>query len=186
MVTAAETAKPHCLLPELVPKPLWGISAYRLLGRGKAWKAIRQAALEAAGQRCCICRSTGSGLTCHERWAYDDRRGIAMLTGFQIHCRNCDAVTHMGRAAARGLAEHAMAHFCRVNGVTKEKAREAFSSAMSVWRSRNRRAWTTEVAGPLVELCPQLAVLAGKHVGPNSSPAGNRPIQRDNWAARSI
>lgn len=74
MLTRVETPKTYRLMPELVPRPLWGISAYRLLGRGKAWRAIRQATLEAGGQECSICRSTESGLTCHERWSYDDRR----------------------------------------------------------------------------------------------------------------
>ncbi len=170
MLTTAETIKPsYRLVPELVPRPLWGISAYRLLGRGRAWKTIRQAALEASDQQCSICGSTETGLTCHERWDYDDRHGTATLVGFEIHCHRCDAVTHMGRAVANGFAEEAIATFCRVNRVTKQEAGKAFRSAMGEWHRRSEKEWTITVAGPLLEQYPQLAILSGTRVSPTSS-----------------
>src|SRR5262249_5898098 len=85
------------LVPELVPKPLFGISLYRLLPRAK-WELIRNQELTISKNRCAICLDVGPGLICHEQWFYDDGKSIAMLIGFEIHCQECDLVTHMGRA----------------------------------------------------------------------------------------
>lgn len=37
------------LVLELIPEALWGISAYRVFGKTKPWKEIRQDTLEEAG-----------------------------------------------------------------------------------------------------------------------------------------
>jgi hypothetical protein len=44
----------HKLVPELVPEPLWGVSAYRALGKSTPWKTIRQDTLNEASNRCRI------------------------------------------------------------------------------------------------------------------------------------
>ena len=93
-----ETKTPLKLVPNLVPKPLWGISAYRKLTRD-SWRRIRQDALDAAGNRCEMCgvlpQQAGS-LTCHEVWRYSEARGTATLARLEVHCAKCDSVTHMG------------------------------------------------------------------------------------------
>ena len=43
------------LAPRLVPEPLWGISAARLL-RGAVWRRIRADALQEATGACVVCR----------------------------------------------------------------------------------------------------------------------------------
>src|SRR5712691_9288507 len=98
------------LQPQLVPSPLWGINAHKLLGRGSAWKRIRSDALEASGHRCEICGETpspiyGDPLICLELWRYDDNRATATLIGFEIHCSACDKATHMGRAMEVGQGD---------------------------------------------------------------------------------
>jgi hypothetical protein len=66
------TAAPHVahrLVPELVPKPLWGKSAKNTLGP-TAWKQIRQDVLAAAEHACEMCGEQpnvyyGDLLNCH-------------------------------------------------------------------------------------------------------------------------
>lgn len=86
------------LIPEMVPKPLHDISAAKLFKGRVVWtKKIRFHAPERAGNRCEICNEQPEGsLICHEKWQYDDTLFIATLIGFEIHCRDCDRVTHIG------------------------------------------------------------------------------------------
>jgi hypothetical protein len=105
------------LMPELIPKPLHGISLYRRLPR-KQWESIRQQELMFSGNCCAICSDEGPGLTCHEQWFYDNDQCIAVLIGFEIHCQECDLVTHMGRASRVGLLPRAVAQFCKVNSAS--------------------------------------------------------------------
>ena len=139
------------LQPELVPKPLWGYSAYRLLGRS-AWKAIRQDVLNAAKNSCEPCGVTPSPLdrdplTCHERWHYDDKKRVATLIGFEIHCSACDSATHMGRAVRHGAGDLALKQLCKVNGISVSGANDLFEGAMARWKTRSGKKWVSE-SGP--------------------------------------
>ncbi len=50
------------LEPELIPEPLWNVSAASLLGRkSKAWRDIRSAALAAADDTCSACGEVAPG-----------------------------------------------------------------------------------------------------------------------------
>jgi len=164
--------KPLKLCPELVPKPLWGVSAFRLLKRGAAWKRIRADTLATAGDGCAICGATPQPapaptvrLYCHEVWHYDDRKALATLTGFQMLCTGCNAVAHMGRAAMVGYLDEALAHLARVNRISEAVARTIFDRAMETWRERNRKAWSTAVSAALLTAYPQLQVLMGQDAG---------------------
>lgn len=150
------------LEPELVPQPLWEISAYRLLPGRAAWDRIRNATLEAAGHRCSICGASGPRLHCNEQWNYDDANGVARLTGFQIVCVACHGAIHMGRTAAVGYLSDALAHLQRVNGITEPEARRMFHGAMEVWRERNQKHWRVVVAPELLANFPELEVLVGR------------------------
>lgn len=147
------------LTPELVPKPLWGKSAYRLLGRRAPWKAIRRDTLEAAGHRCSICGGTRGQLSCHERWRYDDKRGRATLAGFEIHCADCDAVSHAGRAIMLGFGDVVIKQLRKVNGCTAEEANRMVATAMLLWKRRSRKKWKVVVAAALLKTHPRLQVL---------------------------
>ena len=151
-------------MPNMVPKPLWRKSAYRMLGRGARWKQIRKDALEAAHHACEVCSFApspiyGDPLTCHEVWHYDDKRGIATLTGFEIHCNECDSVMHMGRTVAHGGRDMAIAQLCKVNKIGPKEAEQLFADAMIVWRQRNEKKWRIAVTKPLLKRYPQLATL---------------------------
>lgn len=153
------------LVPELVPRPLWGRSAHRMLARRVAWaKKIRPDALAKAKNCCSICGSTGEGpLTCHDKWRYDDKTATAKLVGFEIHCGKCDAATYSGRLMNKGLPKEveidALQHFCSVNRCTPKDFRCVLASAMDEWHKRSERQWTVKVAAPLIKRYPELAAL---------------------------
>jgi hypothetical protein len=151
------------LEPQLVPKPLWGISAAKKLGR-RAWQQIRQGELNRAGRRCEICGEPqdalpGGTLICHEVWEYQDRSGTATLTRLQVHCAKCDLATHAGRAKAHGYYEAALEQLSRVNGISRREAGEVFARAMAVWKERNKLAWGIAVEKTLLAKYPSLAIL---------------------------
>jgi hypothetical protein len=152
------------LRPELVPKPLWGISAYRLLGRNATWKAIRQDALRSTGNCCSLCGTGGKGLTCHERWDYDDSRRTATLAAFAVHCPACDSATHMGRAEKHGRKQMAIDQLCRVNGCSATEAEKLFTDAKKVWSVRSGYDWMMFVAADLLTRYPALSVLQNREV----------------------
>src|SRR5579863_5993410 len=87
------------LRPDPVPEPLWGVSAYRLLGRGP-WKQIRSEVLAGARGRCAICGAFHEKrMVCHEVWRYSERHKIATLTDLKLVCPDCNLVEHIGFAS---------------------------------------------------------------------------------------
>ena len=156
--------KKPLLVPEMVPGPLWGRSAFRMLGQRVAWtKKIRPDALAEANNSCSFCRTTEGRMICHDKWQYNDEQAIATLVGFEIHCAMCDAVTHLGRAAMTGPPEEALLaalnHLCRVNECLPEVAEQIVSNALSQWKNRNKKKWTVKVQLALVARYPELAAL---------------------------
>jgi hypothetical protein len=151
------------LQPELVPKPLWGISGNRLLSIEK-WKAIREDTVTLVGNQCSVCGSNGNGLECHERWSYDDKKLTATLGRLVMLCPSCHTATHMGRAVRHGLKNTAVAQLCRVNGCSATEAEGLFKDAMKVWRQRSGHDWTTLVSDDLRTRYPALSVLHKREV----------------------
>jgi len=145
------------LAPELVPAPLWGISAYRRFGKTKLWREIRQAALEVSDQKCGACGSDGSQLSCHDAWSYNDKTCVATLIGFEIRCQACHNATHIGRANALGFEQEAYAQLRLVNGCTQQEVDAIVAAAMELWEKRSAKSWTVVVAPYLLEMYPQLA-----------------------------
>jgi len=157
------------LQPELVPQPLWGLSACKLLRGLAPWKQIRFAELERAGHRCETCGATSHPLFCHEQWQYDDQKSVATLTAFHLACADCNLVLHMGLAHLRGEFTQALAQLCRVNQIAEESAKQIFANARSIWRKRSRKHWRVGVVPELLQTYPQLKVLVGldtQRVGP--------------------
>jgi len=150
------------LIPELVPGPLWGRSAHKMLGSKAVWKKhIRGDTLADSNNCCSVCKSSGGRMTCHERWGYDDKRSIATLVSFEIHCSNCDLVAHAGRAFKLGYGEIVISHLCAMNRWDIEHAAAIVRKAMNVWIERSKKNWRIEVASNLIESYPELAALPG-------------------------
>jgi hypothetical protein len=146
----------HKLVPELVPEPLWGVSAYRALGKSTPWKAIRQDTLHEASNRCQFCGSEGPQLACHDKWEYDDRKCIATLIGFEIRCPLCHLATHIGRAMRIGHLQEAVEHICKVNGCTVKDVEKVIDAEMPLWKKRSKKKWTVVVAPALLKRYPRL------------------------------
>jgi hypothetical protein len=152
--------KTHFLMPDLVPAPLWGRSAYNMFGGRSIWrKQIRGDALAEANNRCHVCGASEGRLFCHERWQYDDKKATATLTGFEIHCGNCDLVAHPGRAMSIGYGEVMIAHLCTLTGWKPKKAVAAVKQAMDTWSVRSGKNWRIIVAPALLKKYPELAAL---------------------------
>ncbi len=149
------------LVPRLVPQPLWGISAARLLPRSR-WKAIRADAMAASGGACTACGVIHEkGMVGDEVWHYGD--GIATLVAVRIVCRDCDAVTHMGSTAVRGYGADALLHMSAINGMTFEQTKQIVDTHFDQWRIRSARDWTVAVAPDVLARYPELAILDQVH-----------------------
>lgn len=159
--SAATAAKPQkfSFVPELVPAPLWGRSGYRMMGKRKAWKIIRQDTLAKAGHQCAGCGSTQGQLSCHEKWEYDDKKATATLAKFESHCPLCDLVSHAGRAMAHGFERELIGHLCKMNKCSEGEAYGIIESAMEQWGNRSEKKWTIIVQPAILKLYPQLAAL---------------------------
>jgi hypothetical protein len=145
----------HRLVPELVPRPLWGISAPRALKKSTAWKTIRKETLSEVGDRCQFCNADAR-LECHDKWEYDDKECVATLVGFEIRCKACHFATHIGRAMQLGLLHEAAAQLCKVNGCTASDVDGMVDAAMSLWKKRNEKRWTVVVVPALLKRYPRL------------------------------
>jgi len=154
------------LEPELIPEPLWGISAARLLGRkSKAWREIRSGPLAAGGGACAACGETPPGgkfMVCDELWSYDEQQETATLASVRILCPACDHARHFARAGQLGAGADALRALARVNGISEEKARAMQAETLKIWRKRSRLAWTVRVDQTLLDGYPALAVLSGQ------------------------
>jgi hypothetical protein len=154
------------LTPDLVPKPLWGISAYRLFKRGAKWKSIRRAQFASAKGKCSVCEAPATLLICHEKWDYDDDHCIATLFGFEMLCRSCDTAVHFARATSLGLGDDALSQTCRINGIKSAVVKQLWTRAMITWEQRSREQWRTAVSVALLKAYPQLEILVGIETGP--------------------
>jgi len=152
---------PYRLFPELVPSDLWGRSAYKMLRGRVAWtKKIRPDALAKAEDRCEVCGSGNGRLICHDKWRYDDEKSTATLSGFEIHCDNCDLVTHLGRmmqlADPQSVVLAAVMHLCTVNKCKTLIATGILTNAHALWEKRNKKRWKVAVAPGLLKTYPEL------------------------------
>ena len=92
-------------------------------------------------------------------WLYDDAKAVATLVQFRILCGGCHQVVHMGRAVKYGNGRAALTHLCKLNGIGPKEGKEIYDRAMAEWKERNKRTWKMDVAKPLLERYPQLALL---------------------------
>jgi hypothetical protein len=113
-------------------------------------------------------------MVCHEVWNYDDTASVAALTGFAMLCTDCNLVHHMGRASQLGLADRALAHMAKVNGMTSEEVDTLVGQAYDEWKRRSGRHWTMTVDQALRPRYPELKALEDASASPG---AGRRRAQ---------
>jgi len=142
-----------CYNIDLVPRKSWGKSLSQLArakgsGFGSTWDRIRERELERCGYRCEICGASGEKgeLLCHEKWCYDKSDYIQRLTGYEVVCKDCNLILHMGRTLKIGLVDRAIAHFQTVTGLGKEELNSAVHEAMEEWRVRSTHTWKIDVS----------------------------------------
>ena len=158
------------LTPALVPRPLWGRSVYNRLPR-KQWESLRRTVLEVAANTCTHCAEQyDSHMVCHEVWTYDDVKHVATLTAFEIVCRDCDSVLHLGKSLLIGAKKHdegsaergdqAVKQLMKVSGITKRQANTLIDDAFGRWMDRSKhKTWAVKIARELIERHPVLASL---------------------------
>ena len=128
--------KPFLLVPESIPKPLWGKSLSHReakLCSYSLWKRIKRNVISYYKRRCSYCgfelgdtgRPRRGELFCHEVWEYDDINRVQKLVDFRTACVNCNDVLHLGRLnilLQQGLVTEdrhteIIKHLYQVNGI---------------------------------------------------------------------
>jgi hypothetical protein len=133
---------------ELVPRSVWDTNLRKLLPAPE-WDRIRKCVYAESGYRCGICGAAGR-LSCHERWEYDDERGVQKLLGFIALCHLCHLVKHLvlaGNLAHQGRLDYeaVVQHFMKVNRCDRATFEEREREAFAKWRERSSRPWQTDL-----------------------------------------
>lgn len=109
-----------CIEP--VPISTWGISLANKLPK-EEWDEIRRKVYRDAGNRCEVCGESNITLHAHEKWKFDDKKGVQRLVGFECCCEICHNVHHFGRSEETmgpSQIKKLIEHWCLVNGKTKK------------------------------------------------------------------
>ena len=136
---------------DLVPKPSWGKKVSTILG-GRKWRNIRKRELDRVRNRCEICGQEGEPreLICHELWEYDDANHVQRLRGYNVVCRGCNLIYHLGYAASNELANEAIEHFSKLTGLGFREARELLNSKyrelIQIHKERSKHDWKIDVS----------------------------------------
>lgn len=130
---------------ELVPSTVWYSSLYRVLPN-EVWNQIRNEIIKTRGRKCEICGEIEGAMNLHEIWKYDDSNHVQTLLGFQLLCRLCHHVKHIGLAgilASEGKLDYneVVKHFCKVNNCDTNSFETHVDEAFKVWRERSKSQW---------------------------------------------
>jgi hypothetical protein len=130
---------------ELVPQTVWYSSLAKLLHR-EVWRSIREEIGSKRGWKCEICNSEEKPMNLHEIWDYDDVNHIQKLEGFQILCRQCHWIKHIGLAgimADEGKLDYdkLVKHYCDVNQCSKKEFDKHREQAFEKWLERSGFEW---------------------------------------------
>lgn len=115
-------------------------------GFRKSWDKIRERELRRAEYGCEICKASEGVLECHEKWDYDEDTLTQRLIGYEVVCRDCDIVLHLGRVSCYGLLDKAEAHFVKVTGLTESDFKKVAEAAMEEWANRSKHTWHIDVS----------------------------------------
>nr|WTB28623.1 DUF5710 domain-containing protein [Streptomyces sp. NBC_00830] len=138
------------LFVDLVPRSCW-FTNVRTCVAPQDWQRLRRMITTRAGQRCEICGATQDAsiprwLEGHERWAYDEERGVQTLRRLICLCTACHHVTHFGFAQVTGREEEAFAHLMAVTGMSQAAARAHIDEAFAVWENRSNRSYDLDLS----------------------------------------
>lgn len=121
---------------ELVPDGCWYSNLRTLLSK-KQWDFLRADAQARANGKCMICGKDTKRLEAHERWSYNEEKGVQKLEDVVAVCKDCHSVIHIGRTQLKGDVERAEKHFMSVNGCSYVEYRKALGKANERHRQLN-------------------------------------------------
>ncbi len=121
---------------ELVPDGCWYSNLRSILSK-KEWEFIRTYAIKKSSGKCSICGKKTKSLHAHERWSYDEKKGIQKLDDVIAVCPDCHSVIHIGRTQLLGNEERAEKHFMKVNNCSYSEYRKALGIANDIHKRRN-------------------------------------------------
>lgn len=151
------------LVPELVPEPLWGRSAFHALKGQKSWKDIRQTVIDEADSSCSICgEKRDKDMCCHEVWDYDDSEHIATLVDFSLLCPLCHLTQHTGARGTVGGKDvliETVGHLKRINNMTFKELFALFDFVEERWDERSKHKWNIRIDGKLSDKFPILKTI---------------------------
>jgi hypothetical protein len=135
-----------CILPRLVPQPLWYLNLRSLLEKSE-WDDLRKKVYKKANYRCTICGCQGDKwpVECDEIWSYEDNHSethsMVHFAGLQALCPGCHQICHFGKTMATGAGETAMARMMFLNNWTHEEAQKTVDHAFKEWEARSSKQW---------------------------------------------
>lgn len=131
---------------ELVPDGCWYQNLRSAL-KPSEWDEVRKDAYSRAAGRCMICGAPAKRLEAHERWSYDEKKGVQKLEDVIAVCHACHSVIHIGRTQLTGGEEEAIAHFMKVNKCSYADYRRELGKANEEHARRNRVSeWITDTS----------------------------------------
>ena len=138
------------LFVDLVPRSCWFTNVRSCVSQ-QDWERLRRPILRRAGFQCEVCgapedRAAGRWLEVHERWHYDDHRGVQALRRLIAICKPCHLVTHFGLANVTGRTDEAFAHLREVTGMSQADAWAHVKAAEGLWISRSARTWHLDLS----------------------------------------
>lgn len=132
------------LFVDLIPRSCW-FTNVRYCIAPEDWDALRRYIYLRAGYRCECCGIDGD-LEAHERWHYDEAKGVQKLMRLIALCRDCHESTHMGLAEIRGKAYFAKRHLMRVTGKTEQEADVHIDQAFKEFEKRSQINWALDLS----------------------------------------
>lgn len=132
---------------DLVPQSCW-FSNVRSEVTKQQWDKIRHEAYAAAGHVCQICGGIGPKhpVEAHEIWEYDETSLKQKLVGIEAICASCHSVHHYGLSKILGKEKEALAHFMKINKITKSKALSHIDKKFEEWKHRSQLQWELDIS----------------------------------------
>jgi hypothetical protein len=166
------------LFVDLVASSCW-FTNVRTCVDASSWDRLRKLVYGRAGDRCEACgrcRDPGIGLRleAHERWAYDQSRGVQVLRRLICLCDGCHGVTHLGRTQIMGHGDQALDHLRGVTGMSIAAVEDHVAAAAALWKQRSARTWSLDLS---------IITAAGLTVIPPESAPRRNQIAGERWQA---
>jgi hypothetical protein len=128
---------------DLVPSSSW-FNNVRTIVSQKQWDYIKKQAY----YMCEICGGTGPKhpVECHEIWSFNDKKLTQKLINMIALCPDCHMVKHMGFARVQNKEAQAIAHFKKINKLTKKEAEDYINKSFQLWQKRSEKIWKLDIS----------------------------------------